>query len=360
MHTEQRRRAADLFKSRGTEFALLANPANVTWLSGHALPVLTGMSPFAGGPSLVWYEDGEFTLIAMEGTTGGADTEVISYPWFTYQGPITSSEKLADIVGGLLKKAGRRPVGAELRHLPAQFKPEEAVVVDGWLDPLRMVKTADELVLMRRLFDLTGCGHRAARQGLQVGMREIDVWGLVATEVERQAGRRAALACDCVVSHRQDNSGGWPQDHQIRQGDSLILDLGVGLDGYWTDSCGTYYPGEPDREQAALHRAVEETLVYATSLVKPGAAASEIDRRMREFLKKAGYADYPHHSGHGIGTVTHEEPRITPYNPLRLQAGMVIMLEPGGYIPSKNAVRLENAVLVTEDGCEVLTHHLSS
>jgi Xaa-Pro aminopeptidase len=93
-------------------------------------------------------------------------------------------------------------------------------------------------------------------------------------------------------------------------------------------------------------------------VVRPGLRASDLDQSLRDALRKAGYSPHPHHSGHGFGTTYHEEPRIVPYNNDRLETGMVIALEPGVYLPGVGGVRLEHALLVTADGCEVLTHHL--
>ena len=106
-----------------------------------------------------------------------------------------------------------------------------------------------------------------------------------------------------------------------------------------------------------MHQTATAALEFAISLVKPGAVASEIDRRVRQFIAGAGYPVYPHHTGHGVGVSGHEEPRIVPYNDVRLEPGMVIMLEPGIYFPGETAVRLEDALLVTEDGAELLTRH---
>jgi Xaa-Pro aminopeptidase len=103
---------------------------------------------------------------------------------------------------------------------------------------------------------------------------------------------------------------------------------------------------------------VRDTLRAGIESVRPGVRAFDLDQQMRKSIQDAGFAPYPHHSGHGLGTTYHEEPRIVPYNTLALQPGMVIALEPGIYLPDVGGIRLEDVVLVTQDGCELLTHHL--
>ncbi|MEX0601168.1 MAG: M24 family metallopeptidase, partial [Rhodothermales bacterium] len=119
-----------------------------------------------------------------------------------------------------------------------------------------------------------------------------------------------------------------------------------------------YYATEPNDRQTAIHKVIEETLDYAISLIRPGAVCSEIDAKVKVFIEKKGYDAYPHHTGHGVGTSVHEEPRITPYNDTPLEKNMVIMLEPGIYFPGETGCRLEHGLLVTNDGAEVLTNHI--
>ena len=356
MHAEQRARAHDRLRSRGIDRALFANPATVTWLTGFAPPIQTGPSPFAGGPPLVWYEGGQFTLIAMDGFAGEA-VAVITYPGYTFTAPIASADHLVAIVRDRIGKSGAGQLGIEARHLPACLAPDDAVSIDGLLDPLRAVKTAAEIETLRRCFALTDIGHAAAREATRAGQREIDVWTAAHSAVEQAAGQRVPFGNDCVVSYRENNIGGWPADLALRSGDSLIVDLSVRWNGYWSDSCSVYYTSEPSARQKAIHNTVAQALEYAISLVRPGAIASEIDRRARQFIADAGYPVYPHHTGHGVGVLPHEEPRIVPYNDTPLEPGMVLMLEPGIYIPKDIAVRLEDALLVTADGAEVLTKH---
>ncbi|HLF01763.1 MAG TPA: Xaa-Pro peptidase family protein, partial [Anaerolineales bacterium] len=321
-----------------------------------------GAGPFLGGPPLVWYDAAEgFTLIVTDFyDPAGLSLPVVHYPGYTVDVPVSSTDNLAKIIGAFV---GRQPsaakLGADMRRLPAFLLPSEAnvIAIDGWLDPLRMIKTAEEIETLRRAFALTDLAHAAARRATEVGAREIDVWSIAHSAAQGAAGYPVLLGNDCVASYRDNNIGGLPGDLPLRPGDSVMVDLSIRLDGYWSDSCATYYATEPNARQRAMHLAAAQALDLAISLVKPGVRANEIDRQVREFIAAAGYPVYPHHTGHGIGVSTHEEPRIVPYNSTALEPGMVIMLEPGIYFPKEAAVRLEDAVLVTADGAEVLTRH---
>jgi Xaa-Pro aminopeptidase len=220
-----------------------------------------------------------------------------------------------------------------------------------------MVKTEEELAKLKENFALTDIGHAMARQAIAVGKREIDVWIAIHEAVQQAAGRRVPLGNDCVVSNRRANIGGWPLDHNIEPNSSLTVDLSTVLHGYWSDSCATYYATAPTPQQAAVHKTVSEALDFAISLIRPGVVAREVDQKVRQFITDAGYPVYPHHTGHGVGVSGHEAPRIVPYSEEVLQEGMVIMLEPGIYIPGQISCRLEDGMLITTDGVEILTKH---
>jgi Xaa-Pro aminopeptidase len=372
MHTEQRQRTYELLRARGLSRALFAHPHSITWLTGFAPAVQLGPNPFAGGPPLLWVEDGHFTLLIMDGLAGAAgaladepDCDVVTYPGYTYQQPIDGFGGLRAALRQVASGAhGERKIGVEAQSLPMALGAilgesgwTEPMAIDGWLTGLRMVKTAEELVKLRANFALTDIGHAAARRAVRPGRREIDIWTEIHGAVERTAGHRVPLGNDCVVNTRQANIGGWPETHALGEQGSIIIDLSTLDQGYWSDSCATYYAGEPTAEQRAVHQVVADALDYATHLVRPGVKANVIDQKTRAFIADAGYPVYPHHTGHGVGVSGHEEPRITPYNEQPLKEGMVIMLEPGVYLPGESGVRLEDALLVTADGAEILTTH---
>ncbi len=367
-HADQRDKTDLLLKSKGVNAALFANPASITWLTGFAPIIETGPQPYSGGPALVWYLGGEFNLIVMDSETVDHNSMGIStlkYAGYTYETPFAGVENLANLIKGLVDGTANLhgKIGCEKNQLPTciyeqLLECDQPQSLDGWLNPMRAVKTAEELEKLTASFALVDAGQAAAQEAVLVGMREIDVWEAVQRAVNRLAGERVPLGNDCVVSYREDNSGGFPCDLPLRPNDSLLLDLGAHYRGYWSDSCATYYPIEQSKDQARMYQTVFDALDLAISLVKPGRKANEIDWKVRELIEKSGYPIYPHHTGHGVGTTSHEEPRITPYNQNRLETGMVILLEPGIYIPEEAAVRLEDAVLVTETGAKILTHHL--
>ncbi|MDE0199300.1 MAG: Xaa-Pro peptidase family protein [Caldilineaceae bacterium] len=363
MHEQQRQRTTRMLDEAGVELALFSDIDSVRWLTG------LNLTP----PALLLFERGNFTLLADEGygeastfgdETGCAFVPVVGY---TIQQPIDAPARLAEalreLVAGVNGSSGR--VGAEEKSLTLglwqalreALPGSEPLSLEGWLMPLRAVKTEEELARIREGFRLTTIGHEAGRKAVRLGQREIDVWTEVQSAVEREAGKWMQMGNDCIVGHRPGNMSAAPLDFEIIANDSFILDLSVVVDGYWTDSCATYYAEQPTAQQVDLHKFVEEALAYAVSLIRPGEVAMEVDAKVRSFMASGGYDVYPHHTGHGIGLTGHEAPRIVPYNQEQFQEGNVIMLEPGIYIPGVTAIRLEDAFLVTADGTEQLSHH---
>ena len=373
MHAEQRNRTRALLQEKGFECALFANRESVGWLTGFVPPVNTGPNPFAGAPPLVWYEAGKFTLIVLDGWGEAAadfgkepDGALVTYPTYTIHAPIQGPKNLLDALKPIFK-SGRSAasIGVELTDVNAStfIALKEAAKngnfpsIDGWIRPMRKVKTAEELVKLRENFHISDVGHLAARKAVQPGKTELEVWEEIHAAMTVAAGYRVPIGNDCVVCTRQNNIGGWPANLLIRENDSVIIDLSSVKYGYWSDSCATYYTGTPTQKMREMHAMALEAQALGKSLLKPGAVAKEIDKSLRDFVAKAGYPVYPHHSGHQVGLSGHEDPRIVPYCEETLEPGMVIMLEPGTYFPGESGVRLEHAYLITETGCEQITTH---
>ena len=147
----------------------------------------------------------------------------------------------------------------------------------------------------------------------------------------------------------------------LTSGDLVVLDFGGVLDGYCCDLTRTVSIGPPSREARRVYDAVRDAQAAAVAAVKPGIDASAVDAAARELLRDRGLGDaFGHGTGHGLGLDVHEEPRVgkprTDLAPVTLAPNIVFTIEPGAYLPGFGGVRIEDDVLVTEDGCELLTH----
>ncbi len=364
-------RLRDHFQKQGTMAALLSNSAHVTWLTGYAAPIQTGPSPFEGGPGLLWWHAGELTLLLVdsEAAAGRATgAHVIEYSGYTVAEPLDCFKRQELALRTLLKDHASisGTVGVDLRFLPAALVPilSEALPhasftpIESDLDTLRAVKSAEEISKICAALNLCDSGQAFIQSHAKSSVSELQLWGGVKAHLELAAGLRLPVLADLVAGIRTAEIGGLPQSYVLNTGDPLIFDVVPRFDGYWGDNASTYFVGEPSTEMAKSFRAVSETLSRALEAVRPGIRACDLDSMMRESIRLAGYEPYPHHSGHGIGTTYHEEPRITPYNQAVLEIGMIIALEPGIYLAEHGGVRLEHALQVTPDGCQVLTRHL--
>jgi Xaa-Pro aminopeptidase len=228
------------------------------------------------------------------------------------------------------------------------------------VEAARAVKDAAEIAVLResaaRLSSVADAVFRAVR----VGATEREV----AADLEsamRTAGYER-LAFDTIIA--SGPNAALPHyragDRKLEVGDVVVLDFGGVLDGYCCDLTRTVSVGSPSAEAVRVHAAVLAAQQAAIAAVRPGLAASAVDAAAREVLDARGLGEaFGHGTGHGLGLEVHEEPRITrPQSevpPTLLEAGMVFTIEPGAYLPGWGGVRIEDDVLVTGSGCEVLT-----
>jgi len=372
MNTSALARLAELCTEKKLSAALLSNPATVAWLTGYAPPIQTGPNPFEGGPALAWWQDGHLTLVLSDGEAAAAraqGAEACEYVAYSIECPAAGFSNQIAALGRLIRGANgaKAAVGAELNFLPAAtlkalsdvLPCADLIALDGSFDLLRAVKSPEEVERIRAALALCDLAQDESKRLMQPGVSEIELWTAVKGRLEVEAGARLPVLADFIAGTRTAEIGGLPGGYTLHDGDPLIADIVPRLNGYWGDNCGTHFLGEPSPELAKVYRLVRDTLRMGVEAIRPGVRACDLDHQMREAIQSAGYPVYPHHSGHGLGATYHEEPRIVPYNTQALQPGMVIALEPGIYLPDVGGVRLEDVVLVTQDGCELLTRHLA-
>jgi Xaa-Pro dipeptidase len=147
-----------------------------------------------------------------------------------------------------------------------------------------------------------------------------------------------------------------PSDRKIRRGDLLVVDWGAAVDGYISDLTRTFAVGDADEECRKIHALVLEANAAGRAAGKPGAPCAAVDKAARAVIEKAGYGQYfTHRTGHGIGMEGHEDPYMRGDNLQLLEPGMAYTVEPGIYLPERNGVRIEDNLVITENGTDCLS-----
>jgi len=219
----------------------------------------------------------------------------------------------------------------------------------------RMVKDQDEVERIRDAVLLGASLFDAALKAIRPGVREVEV----AAEMEYEARRRGAeqMSFETIIASGERSAlpHGRASEAAIREG-FVVCDFGVILAGYCSDMTRTVYVGRPSDEARRLYAAVKDSQQAAVAAIKPGVSAGDVDRAARKVLGRHGLAKFfVHSTGHGVGLEIHEAPRIAARQDEILHPGMVITIEPGAYVPGNWGVRIEDMVVVTESGCEILT-----
>lgn len=339
---DRQRRAREAVRAAGHDALVATDPGTVFWLTGLAVDVETGPSPFAPAPAAVLVGDEPVRLVVSGDEAPadpGAGVELVTHEGFTV-GPLRGRAQAAELVASLT--AGRR-VATDHGHGPADVR--------AALLAARAVKDPDEIELLRAALRATDAGQRRLREVALPGATELEVFGAVRQAIECVAGERTPLLADLVSGPRTAGMGGPPSPRTLAAGELVLCDLAPRVAGVWGDSCATIVVGgEPSAEQRQLHRRVLDGVRRAIESARPGVRAAELDAAVRLDL------GYPHHTGHGLGGGYYEEPRIVPGSANVLAAGMVIAVEPGCY-GERFGMRLEHVLLVTDEGVEDLSGH---
>jgi Xaa-Pro aminopeptidase len=232
----------------------------------------------------------------------------------------------------------------------------KVVALAGVVEQLRALKDADEIELLRNAVDLSSKLFRPLLRSIRAGVAE----SVIAAKLEYMARRAGAeaMSFETIVAsgERSSLAHGVASAAKLPAAGFVVLDYGVVLDGYCSDMTRTVHVGNASVEARALYEAVLEAQLAAISTVRPGVTTGEVDRAARQELKHAKLDRFfTHSTGHGVGLEIHESPRLAAGNDTILRPGMVITIEPGVYLPGKCGVRIEDMLLVTEHGYEVLT-----
>ena len=219
----------------------------------------------------------------------------------------------------------------------------------------RMIKDGDEIGLIRKAVE-TGAGLlRVALKAIKPGVREVEVAAAMELAARRAGAEGMSFPTIVAAGKRSAVVHGRASEARIPRRGFVVCDFGVILAGYCSDRTRTVHVGAVSGPSRRFYEAVLEAQTAAIGAVRPGARAADVDRVARRVLRKHHLAGYfTHSTGHGLGLEIHEDPRLAAGQEQELQPGMVITIEPGAYIPGQHGVRIEDVVVVTEKGHEVL------
>ena len=226
------------------------------------------------------------------------------------------------------------------------------------VERMRAVKDAGEIEILREAGRRISTVARQARTWIQPGRTERQIAAAVDAAMREAGFDRPAFETIVASGPNAALPHARPTGRVVGDNEGVLLDFGGVYDGYCVDLTRTVHIGPMPEGFRRLFDAVREAQAAAIAAVRPGAVGVDVDGAARDVMVRHGLGEaFGHGTGHGLGLEVHEEPRISPLAPAdeRLQAGMVVTIEPGAYVPGTGGVRLEDDVLVTEGGCELLT-----
>ena len=351
-HTGRLRRLQVSIADSKLDYLLITHLPNVRYLSG-----FTGSAAamLVSGGSATLFTDGRYIAQAKEEVKSASIVIASKSP------PVAAAEWLA----AQRRRAGSLLLGIEPESLSAGTRDRLATTLRGRVrvrsaPPLaeraRMVKDAQEIRLIRKAVELGASLFRIACEKIRPGVSEVEVAAAMEYEARCKGAEGMSFPTILAAGKRSAVVHGRASAARIPGRGFVVCDFGVILAGYCSDRTRTVHVGKPSRAARQLYGAVLEAQQAAIAAVRPGVTAAEVDEAARGVLRKWKLAQYfTHSTGHGLGLEIHESPRLAAGQAQKLEPGMVVTIEPGAYISGKWGLRIEDVVVVTPSGCEVLS-----
>lgn len=236
--------------------------------------------------------------------------------------------------------------------------PKHAVLkgTSGWVERYRMVKSAGEIEAIRASVELNSTAFKSAIRKLTGRTTEAELAGEIEYQMRKLGAEKPSFETIVASGSNSALPHAQPRNEMVGTDRLLLVDMGAMLDGYASDMTRMLHLGNPGKKAKTLYKAVLEAQLAATDSVRPGMKAGGVDAVARKVLRRYGMEEaFVHSTGHGVGLEIHEAPRLGKRDGTPLEPGMVITIEPGAYLPGFGGVRIEDMVLVTSSGGEVLT-----
>ncbi|HEV2689704.1 MAG TPA: aminopeptidase P family protein, partial [Bryobacteraceae bacterium] len=235
--------------------------------------------------------------------------------------------------------------------LAASLKPLAPVI-----ERLRLIKSPGEIEKIRRSVLTNSRAFENTVQRIRPGISESAIAARLEFEMRSLGAEKPAFETIVATGEHTALPHAQPSAQKAAVNELLLIDMGACQDGYMSDMTRMLCLGKPSPKTRKMYHAVLQSQQAALDAVRPGVTAGHVDRKARQVLESEGFGkEFTHSTGHGLGLEIHEPPRVGRRDKTRLEAGMVITIEPGAYVRGFGGVRIEDTVLVTRNGCEVLT-----
>lgn len=244
------------------------------------------------------------------------------------------------------------------RELTQNFGVQHYGDIDQTIKELRNIKNESEIENIREAAKLADKCIEIGTEFLKVGVTEREVVNHIGNEIKKFGVSEMSFDTMVLFGDHAASPHGTPGERKLVKDEYVLFDLGVIYNHYCSDMTRTVKFGTPSEEAQTIYNIVLEAETNAIEAIRAGVPLQDIDKIARDIISDAGYGDYfPHRLGHGLGLEEHEYQDVSSTNSNLLEAGMVITIEPGIYVPNVAGVRIEDDILVTENGYEILTHY---
>ncbi len=339
-------RVRAIVEDMGMDGCVLRGPDNVFYLTGFRGSEGTLL---VTGRSLFLITDFRYVTYAREATEG---VEIVELK--------DRKNPLAELCNDLAVKR----LGFDGTHTPFSLyerwketmKDVELLPLREEIEEIRRCKEAGEIGTIRKAVAIATRAMEDTLKALRPGMRERDVCNELEYRLKGLGAEGPSFPTIVAAGPRAALPHAEPSDRIIGEGETVIMDFGAKVDGYCSDETCTVVLGDVPGEILRIHGVVNDARKRGVEAVRPGLKAKEIDAIVRGIIEEAGYGRFfGHGTGHGVGIAVHEAPSVNSSGEMVLEENMVLTVEPGIYIPDVGGVRLEDLVLVTADGGEILT-----
>jgi Xaa-Pro dipeptidase len=333
---------------------------------GPSMTYLTGAHfHLSERPVVLIFEPGDIPAIVLPrmelAKIEALDFELRAFPYTedlsTWEDAFRRAADACDLAGMRIGVEPRSLRVLELRLLESAARGASFVSGESVLNALRMFKDEAEIANMRKAVVVAQQALRDTLGRVKEGVTERDIASELTMQMLR-GGSSPELPFSPIVAFGAEsaNPHASPRDVRLQYGDLVLIDWGANVHGYMSDLTRTFAFGEIDPELIRISRIVEEANLAAQDAAGPEVEAGNVDAAARRVITEAGYGDqFIHRTGHGLGLEAHEAPYIRAGNPELLKPGMAFTIEPGIYLPGKGGVRIEDDVVVTDDGIDVLS-----